>query len=358
MGKDVILDRYARLYEIPFQLARLGHQVRGYCLSYQGHDEGSWEHEAAPGSLHWQSASLGKWHVPGALGYPSRMLRELRAFQPDIVIGASDIPQVVLGGWLARKLGRPYVADLYDNFEGFGQGRIPGFVSALRHAVRHAQLVLTTSDLLAQLVTLEYHAKGKVIAMPSSVDLDVFCAGDQATARDSLGLPKDVSLVGTAGGLYKDKGIEVLYAAWKLLAARRTDVHLVLAGPTDPSLALPQGDRVHYLGALPHTRVADVFRALDVGIMSVLDTPFGKYCFPQKAYEMLGCKLPLAVADVGAMAALFAAYPSMRFKGGDAQSLATVVAHQLDHRELPAIDVLQWSQQIAAIEPELRKLIA
>jgi hypothetical protein len=30
MGKDVILDRYARLYEIPYQLARLGHTVRGY----------------------------------------------------------------------------------------------------------------------------------------------------------------------------------------------------------------------------------------------------------------------------------------------------------------------------------------
>ena len=35
MSKDVILDRYARLYEIPRQLALLGHEVLGLCMSYQ-----------------------------------------------------------------------------------------------------------------------------------------------------------------------------------------------------------------------------------------------------------------------------------------------------------------------------------
>ncbi len=60
MSKDVILDRYARLYEIPYQLARLGHEVRSYCLSYQQAEEGVWQHDVALGSLHWQSRSLGK----------------------------------------------------------------------------------------------------------------------------------------------------------------------------------------------------------------------------------------------------------------------------------------------------------
>lgn len=34
MSKDAILDRYAQLYEIPYQLARLGHEVHDYCLGY------------------------------------------------------------------------------------------------------------------------------------------------------------------------------------------------------------------------------------------------------------------------------------------------------------------------------------
>ena len=31
-GKDVITDRFGRLYEIPHQLALLGHEVKAWCL--------------------------------------------------------------------------------------------------------------------------------------------------------------------------------------------------------------------------------------------------------------------------------------------------------------------------------------
>lgn len=356
MGKDVILDRYARLYEIPYQLARLGHEVRGYCLSYQGHDEGAWIHEAAPGRLEWASASLGRWHVPGVVSYPPHMLRQLRRFAPDIIIGASDIPQVVLAQWLAAKLDRPFVADLYDNFEGFGQGRIPGFVPALRRAVRRADLVLTTSPLLKTLVETEYGARGQVISMPSSVDTSVFRPMDKPAARAELGLPPHAPLIGTAGGLYRDKGIAVLYDAWNELRALRPDIHLVLAGPTDPSLQVPNDDRVHYLGALPHSKVATLFSALDVGVMSVLDTPFGKYCFPQKAYEMLACGLAPVASNVGAMAELFASTPEALFTSGDAHALSQAIERQLAQSAVPDVPILNWRDQISAIEPVLRSL--
>jgi teichuronic acid biosynthesis glycosyltransferase TuaC len=55
MAKDAIVDRYARLYEIPRQLANLGHQVLGLCLSYYGGEEGGWSHQADSGELRWVS---------------------------------------------------------------------------------------------------------------------------------------------------------------------------------------------------------------------------------------------------------------------------------------------------------------
>jgi len=356
MGKDVILDRYARLYELPFQLARLGHEVRGFCLSYQGHDEGAWEHAAAPGSLAWESRSLGTLRVPALAAYPGRLQLRLEEFQPDVLFGASDIPHVVLAAWLARRLRLPFAADLYDNFEGFGQARIPGFVPLLRWAVRGAGLVTTTSEPLRQLVTEGYGARGAVVAMPSSVDKAVFHPGDKREARDRLGLPGAVPLVGTAGGLYRGKGIEPLYRAWKRLSAQRPDVHLVLAGPVEAGLPLPEGERVHYLGRLAHAQVADLFNALDVGVISVLDTPFGRYCFPQKAYEMLACGLAVAAADVGAMSDLFAGTPQVLFRPGDAGALAGAVLHQLERPAVPAIPIEDWAGLVAGIEPLLRKL--
>lgn len=356
MGKDVILDRYARLYEIPFQLARLGHEVRGFCLSYQGHGEGAWEHAVTGGSLAWESRSLDALVVPALAAYPWRLCRRLREFQPDVLLGASDIPHVVLASWLARRLRLPFAVDLYDNFEGFGQARIPGFVTLLRRAVRRAGLVTTTSEPLRRLVVEDYGAHGTVVSLPSSVDKAVFHRRYRDGARDRLGLPRGVPLVGTAGGLYREKGIQPLYAAWEQVAARRPDVHLVLAGPVEAGLPRPEGDRVHYLGHLAHAQVADLFGALDVGVISVLDTAFGRYCFPQKAYEMLACGLAVVASDVGAMADLFAGLPQVLFRPGDANALADALLRQLDRPTVPEVPIDDWAGLVAAVEPLLRDL--
>lgn len=355
MGKDVILDRYARLYEIPHQLARLGHEVRGYCLDYHTQSEGRWEHSATPGQLQWQSRSLGRAKLPALAGYPYRLLQQLRALQPDLLIGASDIPHVVLARWLARRLDVPYAVDLYDNFEGFGQARIPGFVPALRRAIRDAAVVTTTSEPLRRKV-LDDGARGNAIAMPSSVDLSVFRPGDKNQARQALGLPLNAKLIGTAGGLYREKGIEPLYAAWESIAAAQPDIHLVLAGPLEAGFPPPTGERVHYLGHLAHAQIVTLFQALDVGIISILDTPFGRYCFPQKAYEMLACGLPVAAADVGAMTNLFRTSPRALFAQDDPDALTEAVLSQLDGRAAPDTPVPDWSELVREIEPRLRAL--
>lgn len=354
MSKDVILDRYARLYEIPHQLARLGHEVHGYCLDYHARSEGEWTHEAAPGSLHWTSYSLGTLRLPSLLGYPHRLLGELRGFAPDVLIGASDIPHVALTAWLARRLDTPYAIDLYDNFEGFGQAKIPGFVAALRKATRNASLVTTTSEPLKRFVEDTYQARGTVIAMPSSVDKAVFRPMDKTDARQRLRLPLEAKLIGTAGGLYRDKGIEPLYVAWPKIAAVREDVHLVLAGPTEAGLPPPSGERVHYLGSLAHAQVAELFNALDVGVITVPDTLFGRYSFPQKAYEMLACELTVVASDVGAMSDLFTDVPQLHFRAGDPDALANAVIQQLVEPSLLDFPIPDWRQLLTGIEPALR----
>lgn len=357
MGKDVILDRYARLYEIPFQLARLGHEVHGFCLSYQGHDEGTWEHEARPGKLTWESYSLARLYLPALVGYPWRLLRRLRNYAPDILIGASDIPHVALAGWLARRLGIPYAADLYDNFEGFGQARVPGMVTALRRAVRGAALVTTTSEPLKKLVEDTYHARGEVIAMPSTVDKDVFQPRDHTVYRRALGLPEDARLIGTAGGLHRDKGVDALYAAWPLITSQHPNARLVLAGPFDASFPPPTGPQVHYLGQLPHARTAELFNALDVGVIYLRDTPFGRYCFPQKAYEMLACGLPIASARIGVMPQLLASVPRGLYAPDDPADLARAVLALLDRPEVARVPIDDWAHIVGVMEQRLCSIV-
>lgn len=356
MGKDVIADRYARLYEIPSQLAKLGHTVHGFCFSYQAHEEGTWEHETAPGHLTWESRSRGSLYIPGLISYPQILLRRLQDFSPDLLIGASDIPHVALSAWLAKRLRVPLAVDLYDNFEGFGQARIPSMVTLLRRAVRSAGLVTTTSEPLKELVVNGYCAQGKVIAMPSTVDKSVFRPLDRAVCRESLSLSQDAHLIGTAGGLSRDKGVGTLYEAWNIISQQRQDTHLVLAGPVDPKFPPPSGVRVHNLGMLAHARTAELFNALDVGAICIRDTPFGRYSFPQKAYEMLACGLPVAAAGIGAMTHLFAGSPSCLYEPDDAKSLAAALLTQLDQRIVADVAILDWTQLIGSLEPHLEML--
>lgn len=357
MSKDVITDRYARLYEIPRQLARRGHDVLGLCLSYQPQIPGRWTHEAPPGQLQWIARSLGRMPLPGLLAYPSQVFDDLRAFAPDVLIGASDIPHAALTAWLARRLGVPYAIDLYDNFEGFGQARIPGFVQALRRATRDAALVTTTSMPLRDFVVDTYGVHGEVLALESTVDQAVFRPRDKLACRRALGLPDQARLIGTAGGLYRDKGVVPLYDAWAHLSERVPDVHLVVAGPQESTLRAPTGSRVHDLGQLSHARVAELFCALDVGVISILDTAFGRYCFPQKAYEMLACELPIVAADVGAMSTLFAATPQVLFAAGDAEQLAQAIERQLLAPVRPQIRIEDWEQLVGRMENRLQHAV-
>ena len=356
MGKDVIDDRYARLYEIPYQLAEFGHDVLGLCLSYYRDKEGEWQHPTRAGSLRWISHSLGLTVLPDLLAYPGKAIAAVREHASDIVIGASDIPHVVLGAWVAQHLDRPFAAELYDNFESFGLARIPGSIRAYRRAVRRADVVSCTSETLARHVREAYRARGDVLALPSTVDLAVFRARDRAACRRSLGLPESARLVGTAGGLHADKGIGTLYRAFERLAAEEPDTHLVLAGPTDNRLKPPTGPRVHYLGELAHTRVAELFSALDVGVIYLRDTPFGRFCFPQKAYEMAACGIPIVAADIGEMRTLLAETPECLYRADDADSLAAALGAQLHKPHRTGITPEDWHSLVARLNEALVRL--
>lgn len=358
-GHDVVSDRYGRLYEIPLHLARIGHTVHGYCVDYHHRKGyGNWSHHAPPGVLHWESQVLGKLKLPTLLGYPSHILKRLHAFRPDIIIGASDIPHVALAAWLAEKLRIPCALDLYDNFESFGQARIPGFRTALRWATRKAHLVIVVSQGLRQFVEEKYQPGAPILVMGNSLDASLFHQRDRSAARASFGLPMGAKLIGTAGSLYLEKGFAPLCEAWEKIAAMRNDVQLVLAGPVEKGTPLPQGNRVHYLGNLPYTRVPELFSALDVGIVSVLDSPFGRYCFPQKVSEMLACGLAVAATDIGVTSELFADTPQALFRTADAQDMAEAILRQLDHPIRPDRPIPDWGELVTNIEPKLRELVA
>ena len=344
MSKDVILDKYARLYEIPNQLAHLGHQVECFCLSYQSHNEGIWDESNHEKKLIWHSKSYKGLKKLGLFTYPFLLLQQLKQYQPDIVIAASDIPHIVWGAWCAKQLSKPFVADLYDNFESYGQANIPFIKNFFYRALDSAQLISTTSERLAEKIKQDHPNVPHILAMPSVIDKKLFFKGSKAEARIKLNLPAHAKLVGTAGGLTKMKGIDDLFQAWEMIRQQDPDIYLVLAGPIEKDTPLPNDERVIYLGMLPHQEINYLFQSLDIGVVCIPDDDFGRYCFPQKAYEMLATDLTILSSSVGDMKNLLDS--SLLYPPKDYKTLTLKINQQLYSLIKVNIEILDWKKTI------------
>ena len=355
-GRDVLGDRFGRLYELPLQLSLRGHDVMCLIADYYGNRDEVVAHEVPAGSLQWRSFSFSGPRVVSLARHPARILSTLRSFRPNLIIGASDIPNITLAGWAAHRLKVPSVTDLYDDFTSFGQARIPGFKTALGRSARSSNLIIAVSETLKQVTIDTWKPECDIVVIPNGVDTEIFREMPTTKCRKHFMLPESALLVGTAGGLYGSKGLKTLYSAWEELKTMHADIHLVLAGPHRPSEPPPSGERIHYLGNLPQREVSILINALDVAVATAEDNAFGRSCFPQKAYEIIACKTPIAAAKVGALGHVLVDHPAQLYTAGSAESLAQCIARQLENKAAPDIPVLRWSQAGELLDKHIASL--
>lgn len=350
-NKDLIDDRYGRLYELPNELARLGHQVTGLCLSYRPRDEGHLLGPQVDNTLvDWYSINAGKLILPGLKNYLELLNSLCAEFKPDIILACSDALHVIHGYRTAKKYNIPCVADLYDNFESFALTRIPGILLLFKQAVRNVSGVICVSCGLKRFVEKQYHPGGTVQVVENGFPADLFHPMDSLQCRKELNLPINARLIGTAGALGASRGIEVLFQAARELIGKDPDLHLVLAGALEPGTSLPEGLNIHYLGELDYPNVPILFNALDVGVICNRESSFGRYCFPQKAYEMLACGLPVVAADVGVMRELFSNCPDSLYLPGDSGCLSKAVRKQLESPKNRQLAIKNWQDMGKSLE--------
>ena len=345
MAKDLIDDRFGRFRELPLGLARLGHEVRGLALSYRPRPQGLFvdQGDSPVARVQWTSVNLLNGCLPQLEKYLRRARALSREFAPDLIWACSDAYHIIFGSWLARRAGVKYVADLYDNFEAFTASRVPGILPLFRRAVFKADGVTAFSDRLANYVAKNYARTKPTIVVQNGVREDLFRPRDKKACRRSFGLPEDTKIIGTAGALEPSRGIETFFEAFKTLSAERDNIHLALAGPRPNGLVVPSGPRVHDYGELRHEEVATFLNALDVAVVCYRQSAQGEVSFPQKAYEIIACRVPLVAASIGSMNELLQDYPDALYESDDPTNLASAIRRQLDLKTTVDIPVPSWS---------------
>ena len=345
MGKDLLRDRFGRFYEFPRSLVAQGHDVRGVCLKYWVDDVRSLPPRQCLDGVEWMSFQLG-WNWPVAFLLHFRRLNELATeFEPDIVVGASDAAHVIMASILSTRLGVPLALDLYDDFESYRATQLPGIKQALKRGILKATAISTVSTNLAAKVEREYQAAGIIRTITNAVCPEIFHPRDKVSARRKLGLPESGLLIGTAGALSTNRGVDLLIRAYEKICGGISGLYLILAGPVDNGLRLPKRDGIRYLGELPHAEVGYLFNALDVGVVCNRRNQFAEYCFPQKFYEMIACRLPVVAADIGVMPRFFFGCEDCLYDPELFASLADALTKQLASRHITELVVPSWKNR-------------
>lgn len=345
MGKDLLRDRFGRFYELPRMLAGQGHHVRGICLKYWTDGVDSPVIRQCLDGVEWQSFQLG-WNWPVALFRHFQRLKEIAlGFEPAMVVGASDAVHVMMAASLSSRIRVPLAVDLYDDFESYRVTRLPGIKPGLKRGILSASAISTVSSNLADKVKNGYRAPGIVRTITNAVCPEIFHYTDKALARRKLGLPESGLLIGTAGSLSASRGLKTLFEAFRKLSGMRSNLHLILAGRVERGLQIPINDRIRYLGELSHSEVGNLFNALDVGVVCNRQNQFAEYCFPQKFFEMIACRLPVVAANVGVMQTLLVGHENCLYDPDGADSLADAVEKQLNKPNVAKILVPTWKDQ-------------
>jgi glycosyltransferase involved in cell wall biosynthesis len=341
MHKDLIDDRFGRFREIPLVLSRLGHQVTGLCLSYRPKTEGWFGDE----NVRWQSINAGRLNGLGLVRFMATAAS--CAQNADIIWACSDSFYGIIGQWIARQKRIPLVFDLYDNFEFFLMAKLPVIKQLYRRAVRQADAITCISDPLKNLIK-SYGRKKHVFVLSNAVRADLFRPMDQASCRKSLNLPVGSKIIGTAGALTRNRGFQNLLAAFYHLESRYPDLHLALAGPRNVKIS--HHSKIHDLGILSLENVPRLLNALDVAVICNKDNKFGRYCYPQKAAEIMACNVPMVSARLGSMAELFKNNPAWLFQPDNSTDLANVIAYRLQHRNTDYASVPTWREMAKNLE--------
>jgi glycosyltransferase involved in cell wall biosynthesis len=161
-----------------------------------------------------------------------------------------------------------------------------------------------------------------------------------------------------AGALDPSRGIDTLFSAFETLAAKDPELHLALAGPRGTKQNIPSGPRVHDFNSLPQEDVPNFLNALDLAVICYRHSAQGEYSFPQKAYEIIACGVPMIAAAVGSMQDLLQAYPDCFYEPENAASLADAIRRQLEQKTIVQIPAPSWADSAAGLGEFFDKIVS
>jgi glycosyltransferase involved in cell wall biosynthesis len=224
---------------------------------------------------------------------------------------------------LSGRDGVPFVYDARDLYaEARNIARAPGpvrvaFADLERRWARRAARVLTVNDALAEVIATRWRVPRPAVVhnCPALAEPDPAAAA-RHPLRSALGVGPAQPVVLYHGGLYPERGIEVILEA--LTDPRLAGVQAAFLGygPLRPVLEAAArtsalAGRVHVLEAVPPERLAAWVADADAGLMAIAPTTLNhRLVTPNKLFECLAVGVPVVAADLPGLRAIVGGEPA------------------------------------------------
>jgi glycosyltransferase involved in cell wall biosynthesis len=128
---------------------------------------------------------------------------------------------------------------------------------------------------------------------------------DKTECRRELGLPDDAFVIGYAGRLVPEKGLDEIFTAFESCPP---NTHLVMLGSGPMQEPLTQRaqvadmmERLHFVSDVPLTDVPHVMNAMDVFVLMSRTTESWKEQFGRVIIEAHACRVPVVGSSSGAI---------------------------------------------------------
>lgn len=334
-NKDLIVDRFGRLFHLPSELVKNGYAGIVIAADYR---QKSIE-------IHTIGA-LTFYSIPFSVTFPFRFLyktgRLFRHYKPHFIIASGDSHFGALGLALARMGKIPFIFDVYDQYAAFGTNKVPGMKFLYRLALRKADLVVCAS------VPLENYVKrfnSATIVIENGVDLSVFKPLDKMQVRKKLRLAAEEVVVGYFGSMETENcGVSLLIEACQRLRPTYPTLRLLLAGQLALNIELDKS-WIRYFGVVTQQTVTLLINACQVVVIPYLPSQQVNVSNACKIAEYLACQVPVVTTRVANYADFFASTPQAICTAGDVTEMARAISAQLESPQSVAFpDTLTWAQ--------------
>ena len=244
----------------------------------------------------------------------ARRLEQLaRQWRPDVLHAHSPVRNALAALRIGRKLHIPVVYEIRALWEDAASSHGTMRDGTLRyrlarqmetHAVRRADAVVTISHGLHRELCGRGLRKGRIFIVPNGVDVRRFVP-EERTAAPGQDRTRH-AVIGFIGSFYSYEGLDLLLDAAKRLIGERPEIRFVLVGGGPEEGRLRElcasgnlSEQVSMTGWLPHDRIVDAYRAIDIFVYPRRRNRLTELVTPLKPLEAMAMAKVVLASDVG-----------------------------------------------------------